>query len=158
MHTQLWFTIISFNSMAALIPLSALVLYRRPALAPYFFSLFNGLLVAFIDLGAGEVQVPALLLVAFTFFVGFAFPGRAWRWGLITGIWVPVFHFVRMGVQHTNGITPGESWGSFIALGFALAGACGGSFIRTLAASRENREHSPLSGSTTVEGDKRRTP
>jgi hypothetical protein len=158
MHTQLWFTIISFNSMAAFIPLSALVLYRRPALAPYSFSLFNGLLVAFIDLGAGEVQVPALLLVAFTFFVGFTSPGGAWRWGLITGMWVPVFHFVRMGIQQTPGISPGETWGTFLALGFALAGAYGGSFIRTLSASRENREHSTLSGSTTLEGDKRRTP
>jgi len=158
MHTPLWFTIISFNSMAAFIPLSALILYRKPALGPYFLSLFNGLLVAFIDLGAGEVQVPALLLVAFTFFTGFATPGRAWRWGLVTGMWVPVFHFVRMGLQNVSAIPPGETWGSFLALGFALAGAYGGSFIRTLAAARENREHSPLSGSTTVEGDQRRTP
>lgn len=158
MHMQLWFTIISFNSMAAYVGLSALILYRRPALWLYLFSLFNGLLVAFIDLGAGEVQVPALLLLAFTFFAGFASPRAAWRWGVITGIWVPVFHTVRMGLGKNPGMSLPEDWGSLLAFGFAFAGSYGGSFIRTIAAGRDNREHSPLNGSTTGEGDQWRTP
>jgi hypothetical protein len=157
MHTHLWLTIVSFNSMAAYIPLSALILYRRPALWPYLFSLFNGLLVAFIDLGAGEVQVPALLLLAFTFFTGFASPGGAWRWGIITGIWVPVFQVVRMSFEISPAISIPEVWGSLLAVGFAFAGSYGGSFARTHGARRGHREHSPLNGSTTGEGDQRRT-
>ena len=143
MHTKLWFTIISFNSMAAYIPVSALLLYRRPASWPYLFSLFNGLLVAFIDLGAGEVQVPALLLLAFTFFTGFASPHRAWRWGIITGIWVPVFQIVRMSFEKYPAVSPAEGWGSLIALGFALSGSYGGSIIRISSERMDRRDHSP---------------
>lgn len=158
MHTQLWFTIISFNLMAAYIPLSALILYRRPGTWPYLFSLFNGLLIAFIDLGAGEVQVPALLLLAFTFFVGFASPHDVWRWGIVTGIWVPVFHIVRMGLEKNPGVSLPEGWGSLLALVFAFAGSYGGSFIQRISAGKDLREHSPLTGSTTGEGDNRRKP
>ena len=158
MHTQLWFTIISFNSMAAYIPVSALILYRRPGAWPYLFSLFNGLLIAFIDLGAGEVQVPALLLLAFTFFVGFASPRDVWRWAIATGIWVPVFHIVRMGLDKSPGVSLNESWGSLLALVFAFAGSYGGSFIQRISGGKEGREHSPVPGSTTDEGDNRRRP
>lgn len=158
MHTQLWFTIISFNVMAAYIPFSALILYRRPGTWPYLFSLFSGLLIAFIDLGAGEVQVPALLLLTFTFFLGFASPRAAWRWGIITGIWVPVFHIVRMSLEKNPGVSLAEGWGSLLALVFSFAGSYGGSFIQRISAGRDPREHSPLTGSTTGEGDDRRMP
>ena len=158
MHTQLWFTIISFNTMAAYIPISAVILYRRPGSWPHLFSLFNGLLVAFIDLGAGEVQVPALLLLAFAFFLGFDSPGGAWRWGILTGIWVPVFHVVRMSLESTPGAPLPEGWGSLLALGFSFAGSYGGTFIQRISAARGPREHSPLTGSTTDEGDNRRMP
>jgi hypothetical protein len=158
MHAQLWFTIISFNSMAAYIPLSALILYRRPGAWPYLFSLFNGLLIAFIDLGAGEVQVPALLLLAFTFFTGFASPRGAWRWAIVTGLWVPVFHIVRMGLERNPGASFNESWGSLLALVFAFAGSYGGSFIQRISAGKDLREPSLSTGSTTGEGDNRRKP
>ena len=158
MHTPPWFTIISFNSMAAYIPLSALILYLRPGSWPYLFSLFNGLLIAFIDLGAGEVQVRALLLLALTFFVGFASPRGVWRWGIITGMWVPVFHIVLVSLGRNSGISIPEGWGSLLALVFAFAGSYGGSFIQGISAGKDHREHSPLTGSTTGEGDKRRTP
>jgi len=153
MHAGLWLTIISFHSMAAYIPLCALLLYRRPALWPYLFSLFNGLLVAFIDLGASEVQVTALLLLAFTFFTGFAFPRGAWRWGFITGMWVPAFQVGRMFIE---GMPRPEAWGSLLALAFAFAGSYGGRFIRTSGGGGDHREHSTPEGSTTGEGDQRR--
>lgn len=158
MHTPLWFTIISFNSMAAYIPLSALILYLRPGSWPYLFSLFNGLLIAFIDLGAGEVQVPALLLLAFTFFVGFASPRAPWRWGIVTGMWVPVFHIIRMSIEKNSGVSLPEDLGSFLALAFAFAGSYGGSFLHRISGRTDHREHSPVTGSTTDEGDNRRRP
>jgi hypothetical protein len=155
-HTHLWFTIICFDSMAAYVPFCALALYRRPALLPYLSSVFSGLLVAFIDLGASEVQVPVLLLLAFTFFTGFASPRGAWRWGIITGMWVPIFHIVRMSLEKNTGLSISEGWGSLLAPGFALAGSYGGRFIRSIAQGRDEREHSPRTGSTTGEGDHRR--
>ncbi len=158
MHAQLWFTIISFNSMAAYVPLSALILYRRPGSWPYLFALFNGLLIAFIDLGAGEVQVPALLLLTFTFFVGFASPRGVWRWGIITGMWVPVFHIIRMSLEKNSGASLPDGLGSLLALVFAFAGSYGGSFIQRISTGKDQREHSPLTGSTTGEGDYRRRP
>ncbi len=153
MHTPLWFTIVSFNAMAAFIPFSALALWRRPGLWPYLLSLFSGLLVAFVDLGGGEVQVPALLLVAFTFFTGFASPSGAWRWGILTGIWIPVFTIARIVVQGAPASSPGESWGSLLALAFAFAGSYGGSLIRTHGTRNGVREHSAPAESTTSEGN-----
>ena len=158
MHTPPWFTIISFNSMAAYVPLSALILYMRPGSWPYLLSIFNGLLIAFIDLGASEVQVPALLLLAFTFFTGFASPRAAWRWGIITGMWVPVFHIVRVSLEKNSAFSLHEDWGSLLALVFAFAGSYGGSFIQRISAGKDLREHSPSTGSTTGEGDNRRKP
>jgi hypothetical protein len=152
MHTPPWFTIVSFNFMAALIPLSALTLWRKPALWPYLFSLFNGLLVAFIDISAGEVQVPALLLAAFTFFTGFASPRRAWRWGIITGVWVPAFEIARVWLGVSQGHSISETAGSFLAIGFAFVGAYGGSLIRKGATGSVSGEHSVATGSTTGEG------
>ncbi|HMK38718.1 MAG TPA: hypothetical protein VK569_05205 [Bacteroidota bacterium] len=158
MHTHLWFTIISFHVAAAYIPLSALLLYRRPSLWPYLASLFNGVLVGYIDIGASEVQVTALLLLAFAFFSGFASPRAAWRWGLMTGIWVPAFHIGGMWIQSTPPIPRPEAWGSLLALAFAFAGAYGGRFIRSAAAGTDEREHSPREGSTTGKGEPGRTP
>lgn len=143
MHTRLWLTILSFHSMAAFIPLSALVLWRRPALWPWLLSTFNGLLVAFIDLEAGDVQVPALLLIGFTFFTGFASPRGAWRWGIITGIWIPVFQFAQWSIGTNPAFAGPEVWGSFLAPAFALAGSYGGSFTRSRAGSREGGTFSP---------------
>lgn len=158
MHSHIWLTVISFHSMAAYIPLSAILLYRKPALWPYLFSTFAGLMIAFFDIGASEVQVPALLLIAFGFFTGYSSPGRAWRWGLFTGIWVPVFHIIRMMIGIApSGLLPPE-WGSVLALVFAMGGAYGGSLLRSVSGENSHREHSALTGSTTGEGDKRRTP
>lgn len=158
MHSHIWFTVISFHSMAAYIPLSAILLYWKPALWPYLFSMFSGLMIAFFDIGAAEVQVPALLLIAFGFFTGYASPGRAWRWGLLTGIWVPAFHIVRMMMRNAPGDLLPAEWGSVLALAFAMGGAYGGSLLGAAAGVRSRGEHSSLRGSTTVEGDKRRTP
>ena len=152
MHTPLWLTVVCFNAMAAVIPLSALLLWRKPALWPWPCSLFNGLLVAFIDLGSTEVQVPALLLVAFTFFTGFASPRGAWRWGIITGMWVPVFGIARFFIEKSQVHAFGETAGSILALGFAIAGSSVGSFIRAYAGGSASGEHSARTGSTTGEG------
>jgi hypothetical protein len=143
MHTNLWLTILSFHSMAAFMPLSALALWRRPALWPYLASMFFGLCVAFIDLGASEVQVPALLLIGFTFFTGFASPRGAWRWGIITGIWTPVFHIVQRSIGTNPALSGPEVWGSLLAPVFALAGSYAGSFTRSRAASKEGGTFSP---------------
>ena len=136
MHTHPWLTVIIFNGMAAFIPISALILYFKPAAWPYLLSLFSGLVIGFVDLGASEVQVPALLLLALAFFVGFASPGGPWRWGILTGIWVPVFEIVRLTVA--PGRSPADSpwWGSLLALVFAFAGAYGGSVVRARGAGK----------------------
>lgn len=146
MHTRLWLTMLGFHSVAAFIPLSALLLWRRPSLWPGLISLFNGLLVAFIDLGSSEVQVPVLLLIGFTFFTGFASPRAAWRWGILTGMWIPVFQIVQRGFGADPALTGSEVWGSLLAPVFALAGAYGGSFTRSRAASQEGGTFSARGG------------
>jgi hypothetical protein len=77
------------------------------------------------------VQVPALLLITFGMFLGFAEPARAWRWALLLGLWVPVLGLI----AHSLGLSEGtlsDVLLSTLAVGFALAGAYAGALVQRL--------------------------
>jgi hypothetical protein len=63
-----------------------------------------------------------------------------------------------MCFEKNPGVSLPEGWGSLLAFVFAFAGSYGGSFIQRTSAGRDQREHFPLTGSTTGEGDNRRMP
>jgi hypothetical protein len=127
MPPQILFTVIVFNSLVLFVPVAALLLLRWPRLWHILFALFLGALAGWTDLRTDEVQLPALLLITFSFFLGFAQPRHAWRWGLILGLWVPIMEYAALaaGLRATPA---SDVLGSFLALVFALVGAYAGVF------------------------------
>lgn len=129
MSHQLWLTIIQFHTLALILPLSAALLFKRPKLWNTMFSLFLGLLVAYIDLHSDEVQFTALLLLAFGFFLGFAEPTRAWKQALLLGVWVPLAQLTRTVFENQGTLLP-EGVGSLPALLFSFAGTYSGVLVQ----------------------------
>ncbi len=133
MSPQGFFNFLIFNSLLLLLPLCAIVLWRKPGLWLHLFTLFLGIVVGWLDSRATEVSATVLLLLTFGFFVGFARPRLAWLSALLLGIWVPVFACVAYSL-HVSNLTPTELVTSFLALLFALAGVCSGVVVRRLVA------------------------
>ena len=131
MSAQNLFTFIAFNALLLSLPIAALVLWLKPQWWLNDLTLFIGVLVALMDLRATEVQMTALLLVAFGFFAGFAQPRRAWRWALLLGAWVPLFGAIAYAARLTNarGV---DIVASFAAIVFALVGVYAGVIVKRL--------------------------
>jgi hypothetical protein len=85
------------------------------------FCIVVGLAIAYVDSRPtwddSGITVGALLVAAA--FAGFAVPYRAWRWGLLLGIWTPVIEIVLYG-----------SIGAFAAPVFGVLAALVGSALR----------------------------
>ncbi len=57
----------------------------------YGFSVVFGLVAEFVEVNYGNLFISVLLLLIFTFLLGFSNPRAVWRWALVAGIWIPVF-------------------------------------------------------------------
>ncbi len=134
MSPQGFFNFIIFNSLLLFVPLCALLLWRKPSWWMPLCAAFLGFMIGWFDLKATEVSPIALMLLTFGFFTGFARPRRAWLWGLLLGMWIPVFAYAGAAAHVTNP-TPTELVTSFLALVFPLAGAYAGVVVRRLAPS-----------------------
>ena len=132
MHNQLWLTVISFNSMVAFLPVAAVILVVKPAFWPHALSIFAGILAGFVNLQGAENQLTALILIAFPFFLGFSQTEKAWRWALLTGVWVPLSELVRAGITD-QGRLSFESASIVLVMGFPILGAYAGLLLRRLA-------------------------
>ena len=127
MRTPLWFTMVGFHALVVFLIVAAILIYRFPRRLYYVLALFIGLLIAFIDRQVSEPQLPALLLLAFGFFLGAMQPARPWRWALIISIWVPLVSIAAaVGSAQAFGK---EGMPALIALVPAFFGAYAGSFI-----------------------------
>ena len=142
MDTPRWMFAVAFNMMAAYLPVSAVVLFFRPAAWPYLFALFTGLFLGFLDLGATDVQGPALLLLTMSMFVSYASPRAPWRWGILTGIWIPAFAIGRWYASACPPLPGGHPWDASMALLFSFAGSYAGSLIHRYGRGKTNGEHS----------------
>ena len=130
MHNSILVTIVGFHTLVLYLPVAALILYIRPQAWHYLLTLFLGLLIAFIDLQTDEVQLPALLLLTFGFFLGFAQSTSAWRWAVILGVWVPLIQFFRIIIEGGWERILTEGVGSLLTLAFAFIGTYAGVAIR----------------------------
>jgi hypothetical protein len=122
---------ITFYLMVLSVPVAAFLLFKWPRLWHLLLALYLGLLVGLTDLRTDDPQLPALLLITFGLFLGFAQPKAAWRWALVLGLWVPALGFIAFAVK----VTPAQLsdvFFSFIALVPALVGAYAGVFVRRL--------------------------
>ena len=119
-------TVITFNSLALLLPILMIVLYRKPDFLQTALSIFAGFLIGMINLRSNEVQFPVLLLLSFGFFVGFSRREHAWMRALLLAMWVPLGQCVEY-VLHLDTIKFGpEVIGSLMAFVPAFIGVYSG--------------------------------
>lgn len=81
-----------------------------------------GLFAAYVDSRPkfDDTGVLAFGLLISSFVLGALAPAGPWRWALLVGAWIPLQNIVLHG-----------EFMSLLALGFAMAGAYGGSFMRS---------------------------
>jgi hypothetical protein len=131
MHAPLWFTIIGFHTLVVFLLVAASLLYLFPQRLHHVFAVFIGLLVAFVDQEVSEPQLPALLLLAFGFFLGAMQPARPWRWALLISIWVPLGGLLRIVIETRTDALVRDGAPAIIALIPAFVAAYAGKFIAT---------------------------
>jgi len=141
METPRWFIMLAFYLMCAYLPVSAICLFFRPASWPYLLALFLGLFLGVLDLGATDVQGTAILLLTLSMFVAYASPRAPWRWGILTGIWVPAFGIARWYAAGSPHLHAGGPWDASMALMFSFAGSYAGSLIHRYGSGHSGGEH-----------------
>ena len=129
MPPQTLFTVITFNLMILFLPVAAFLLFKWPRLWHLLLALYLGLLVGLTDLRTDDPQLPALLLITFGLFLGFAQPKAAWRWALVLGLWIPVLGLIARAAGVTNAQFSDVLF-SLVALVPALIGAYAGVLVR----------------------------
>ena len=129
MPPQTLFTVITFNLMILFLPVAALLLFKWPRLWHLLLALYLGLLVGLTDLRTDDPQLPALLLITFGLFLGFAQPKAAWRWALVLGLWIPFLGWIARAAGVTNAQFSDVLF-SLVALVPALIGAYAGVLVR----------------------------
>ncbi|MEK7672090.1 MAG: hypothetical protein AAB344_07710 [Bacteroidota bacterium] len=130
MNTQLAFTMIGFHLLVIFLPISMVVLFKWPQAWHHMIALFLGLLTGYINLASDEVQFPALLLIAFGFFIAFSHPKGAWQFALLLAIWIPVGELVRSLLEGNIEAILQEGFLPFVAFVPALLGTYAGITIR----------------------------
>jgi len=141
MEMPRWMFVLAFNLMAACLPVSAVILFFKPRAWPYLLALFIGMFLGLMDQSATDVQGPALLLLTLTMFVAYASPRAPWRWGILTGIWIPA---IPIGRWYASGCPPlpgSHPWDALMALLFSFAGSYAGSLIYRFGRGHAGREH-----------------
>lgn len=131
MDPKLLFTVTGFHLLVALVPLAMLLIYARPALYRWTLAVYLGVLTGFINLQSDEVQFPALLLIAFGFFLGYQERERIWLVPLLLAIWVPLGQCLRLWADPASGSVMSDGLMSFLAFLPAIAGTAGGYILRT---------------------------
>ena len=135
MSTQVLFTVIVFNSLVIFLPVAAVLLWLKADLWLPLLTMFLGIIIGLSDL-RNDMQLTALLLLAFGFFAGYAKPNYAWVWALLLGIWVPLAEFTALAIGLKLSYRP-DILASAIALIPAFVGAYAGVAIQW-AATRTN--------------------
>ena len=131
---QPYFTAITFNLTLLSLPIAGVLIWLKPAWRFHIFAAFFGLLAAFIDSQAGEVQIPALLVLSFSFFLGVLHPVRFWRWAVLTGGGIPLLAFIKYFLYSSAALEPHATFvsqvvGSCLALVLSFVGCFVGSLI-----------------------------
>ena len=129
MPAQTLFTMITFYLMVLSVPVAAFLLFKWLPLWHLLLALYLGLLVGLTDLRTDDPQLPALLLITFGLFLGFAQPKAAWRWALVLGLWIPVLGLIARAAGVTNAQFSDVLF-SLVALVPALIGAYAGVLVR----------------------------
>jgi hypothetical protein len=63
-------------------------------------ALAAGLSAGWVDFRNNEPQAAVILLLCFGAILGFARPGRAWRWAVVLGFGIPVAYLLGRGLGY----------------------------------------------------------
>mgnify|MGYP001569189167 CR=1 FL=1 len=62
----------------------------------YGLSVVLGLTSEFVEVNYSSFLGSSLLLLIFTFLLGFSNSEMVWRWGLVAGVWIPIFNVLKL--------------------------------------------------------------
>lgn len=132
MNHNITTTVVGFYLLVLLLPISVILLYRKPNLWHHLFALFLGMLVGYLDLHSDDPQFAVLLLLVFGFFLGYSQTTSAWRWALLLGVWVPLFGILKILYDGTTDRLVSDGFFSILALVPAFIGVYGGVFMKSM--------------------------
>ena len=93
-------------------------------LLPYPLTVLFGLPLGYVNLHTDDTQFVALPLLAVCCLLGFLQPRHAWRWALLTGLWIPLSQLWPLVAPMKLPYTDNNIGGAIIgALLFGMAGA-----------------------------------
>ena len=93
-------------------------------LLAYPLTVLFGLPLGYVNLHTDDTQFVALPLLAACCLLGFLYPRHAWRWALLTGLWIPLSQLWALLVPMKLPYSDNNISGAIIgALLFGLAGA-----------------------------------
>lgn len=96
-------------------------------------AVLGGFIAGAVDFRNDEPQAAVLVILAFAGLLGFVQPKKAWRWGIIVGLGVPVVYLIATALGYQSKSIPEPGWyASLIALIPAFLGAYGGALLRKL--------------------------
>jgi ABC-type multidrug transport system permease subunit len=90
-----------------------------------------GIGAGWIDVAVNDLLFTALLVLAACMFLGLVCPRSAWRWVVVVGGFIPLTELAAFLIR-TVKPTRAQIYGSFLAFLPGIAGAYGGSFMRSV--------------------------
>lgn len=130
MRTTALYTAVSFYSLVMFFFISVVLTYIFPKRWHILLTVLLGLITAFIDVRSSEVSFSILLLLAFSFFLGFSKATMPLRVAFLLAVWIPLSAFVRLALFGPSNALLTEGVGSFVAFIPAIIGSYLGAFIR----------------------------
>ncbi|MGB8065386.1 MAG: hypothetical protein WCF26_26115 [Candidatus Sulfotelmatobacter sp.] len=97
----------------------------------YLLAALCGICAGSADVAVDDLLFTALLVVLACMLLGMLRPRRPWRWVLMVGVFIPLTEFAGYIVL-TVKPTRAQIYGSFLAFLPGVAGAYGGSVVRTV--------------------------
>jgi hypothetical protein len=96
-------------------------------------ALAGGIFAWWVDSRNDEPQAAVLVILMFTFLLGFLVPRRAWVWAVITGFCLPVGYLLARSLGYLPAVPLEPGWyASILALIPAFIGAYSGALVRVL--------------------------
>jgi hypothetical protein len=97
----------------------------------YFLAALCGMGTGIADVVVNDLLFTALLVLSACMVLGLARRRSPWRWVLVVGIFVPLTEFAAYKIQ-SIAPTRAQIYGSFLAFFPGVAGAYGGSIVRSV--------------------------
>jgi hypothetical protein len=111
---------------------------RAGAIAGWITAIVLSVAAAWLEQLTGDISISLIVVLAFAMLLGAIWRERAWRWGLLTGLALPLMHFVRGTLIHHETIA--RTLVLFVAFVPALVGAYMGAFLNKMVSALFGRE------------------